>query len=356
MTEPPNNLRTLFSSAETRRKCLESSCEPNSESFQETIRAATATYQECRRLVDQLALFSPNETVEDISTNDLQYLMLDYRLAELTLRNNASADRKTVLRDARTAYDRFLGLLDKYGLLSPADQTLHERYSNSPDTFSTASTSDAGARRDTKIARFREEKGLKLKLEYLQKNPTALQNDDSSLRTVHLTNVTLHVHETFSSLESIAQELQILALAPPSPASNDTSTSPDSRETVRAATDTERLDSPVSRFAPGMRSGPILSRTGRPLQPFTLLDSRATLRAGVFRPGHSLPTMTIDEYLAEERRRGGIVEGGGEASGRAPTPDEDDLEKADAETLKAREWDEFVESNPKGSGNTLNRG
>jgi hypothetical protein len=57
--------------------------------------------------------------------------------------------------------------------------------------------------------------------------------------------------------------------------------------------------------------------------------------------------MTIDEYLEEERARGGIIEGGGEASGIPPEPDEDNYEKADQETMKAREWDEFVESNPK---------
>ena len=66
--------------------------------------------------------------------------------------------------------------------------------------------------------------------------------------------------------------------------------------------------------------------------------------------------MTIDEYLEEERRRGGIIDGGGEQSGAPEVVDEDDLVKADAETMKAREWDEFVEANPRGSGNTLNRG
>jgi hypothetical protein len=66
--------------------------------------------------------------------------------------------------------------------------------------------------------------------------------------------------------------------------------------------------------------------------------------------------MSIDEYLEEERKRGGIIEGGGEASGIIAEPDEDDYEKGEAETLKARAWDEYVEANPKGSGNTLNRG
>lgn len=101
---------------------------------------------------------------------------------------------------------------------------------------------------------------------------------------------------------------------------------------------------------------PILSKDGKPLKPFTLLNSRQRFRDGVFRSDHSLPTMTIDEYLAEEKRRGGMIDGGGEQSGMPAEPNEDNLEKADAETMKARDWDEFTESNPKGSGNTLNRG
>ncbi|KLU86273.1 hypothetical protein MAPG_05289 [Magnaporthiopsis poae ATCC 64411] len=107
-----------------------------------------------------------------------------------------------------------------------------------------------------------------------------------------------------------------------------------------------------------IRSGLWSTLSGRPLQPFTIVGDRdrAELARGVFRPGHNLPTMSIDEYLEEERRRGGIIEGGGEASGVVPEPDEDDIEKADAEMYKARAWDEYVEANPRGSGNTLNRG
>lgn len=66
--------------------------------------------------------------------------------------------------------------------------------------------------------------------------------------------------------------------------------------------------------------------------------------------------MTIDEYLEEEKRRGGIIEGGGEQSGIRPQVDEDDLDAADRATMEARRWDEFQEANPRGSGNTMNMG
>ena len=99
-----------------------------------------------------------------------------------------------------------------------------------------------------------------------------------------------------------------------------------------------------------------MSSDGKPMRPFTLLDSRQTLKKNVFRPDHSLPTMTIDEYLEEEKRRGGMIDGGGPQSAEQPEPDEDNLIAADEETMKQRAWDEYVEENPKGSGNTLNRG
>lgn len=170
-------------------------------------------------------------------------------------------------------------------------------------------------------------------------------------------------------------------MAPPPSAPTPSSITPDGRERagLRGAFNpeySERLDRDLLSSA---NAGPILNANGKPLRPFTLLDSRQTLKNGVFKPGHNLPTMTIDEYLEEERARGGIIEGGGEASGIVPEPDEDNLEKADEEIMKARAWDEYVESNPKyvyaleqtsfcwcedlfanfpfrGSGNTLNRG
>lgn len=117
----------------------------------------------------------------------------------------------------------------------------------------------------------------------------------------------------------------------------------------------DKLDVPLSQLLGGGK-GPLLSKSGKPLQPFVLTDNRAQVKKGVFRPSHTLPTMSIDEYLEEERRRGGIIEGGGEASGQPVEVDEDDMDKADEETMKAREWDEFTEANPRGSGNTINRG
>lgn len=55
----------------------------------------------------------------------------------------------------------------------------------------------------------------------------------------------------------------------------------------------------------------------QPLRPFTILPAgageRARLQSEVFRPDHRLPSMSIDQYLEEEQRRGNIISGGGSA-------------------------------------------
>lgn len=180
--------------------------------------------------------------------------------------------------------------------------------------------------------------------------------DDETIRNLHLADIALQINKAFSSLDMISQELEILSqLQSLEPARPGPQTS-DQRAPARQDEYSERLDGPTTMAGLGRRGGPLLSSSGKPLQPFTLTDKRTQLRQGVFKSGHNLPTMSIDEYLEEERRRGGIIDGGGNAEATQPELDEDNMVQVDAATMKAREWDEFVEANPKGAGNTLNRG
>ncbi|KAK0259643.1 Type 2A phosphatase-associated protein 42 [Friedmanniomyces endolithicus] len=359
MSDESRSLRSVYTEAEEKRTAIESSAYSNSSTFQENLLAAIHLYEECVIIANRVALFSPNESLEDIATADLQFLLLNYHIAELILRINGQQHRKANLQRAQQTYERYLKQLDQYDILGKDDAALLEQYQDSPNTFSTASTVDAAARRDAKIKRFRAEKALKQKLEYMRRNPSVLQNDEAAARELHLTELAFCTHQTFQALESVGQELHILSLAPPSPPPDSTTHLPqDARERNGGRNpdpSTARLDAPLSHLSAGMR-GPLLDTKGKPLRPFTLTSKRQEFANGVFRPDHSLPTMSIDEYLEEERKRGGMIEGGGPQSAVKAQVDEDDVEAADRETMKAREWDEYVEVNPKGSGNTLNRG
>jgi immunoglobulin-binding protein 1 len=355
--EQSRSLRSVHDEAEQKRGAIEKSFDSNSSAFQENLGSAIQLYEQCLHIADRISLFSPNESLEDIGTADLQYLLLNYRIAELVRRiTGGPQERKGHLQRAQKGYEGYLKLLDNYDLLSKGDAALLEQYRASPNTFSAASTSDPAKRRETKIQRFKEEKALTQKLEYMRQNPAVVQRDEAKARELQLTNMAYCTHQAFASLESIGQELHLLSLAPPAPPSDYSHRPQDARErNGRGDGYSERLDAPPNRLSAGVR-GPLLDSKGKPLRPFTLTSKRQEFRDGVFRPDHSLPTMTIDEYLEEERKRGGMIDGGGPQSEVKREVDEDDVEAADRATMKARAWDEFVEANPKGSGNTLNRG
>ncbi|KAK0620353.1 TAP42-like protein [Immersiella caudata] len=364
-------LKELFSSAEEERLAIESArYAPNSPEYHSAASSALQAYQKSLDLISSLSLFSPNETLEDLSTSHLPYLLTHFHVAELTQRLPAPSlsGRKRLLTAARDAYERYLHLNDSYDLLTPQYKKLLERYTDSPLEFVVASTSDPALRRNAKIANLKAEKELRSRLEFLRKRPEygngADGGDEEVVRQTHLANLAFNTHMAFQALEGLNREWDVLGEAPEPllPGAGQEAEEDARRRAAGAGAGagekdgySERLDQPLRRLQSVM-GGPLLTKQGKPLQPFTLLGNRQELANGVFRPGHNLPTMTIDEYLEEERRRGGIIEGGGEASGRQPEPDEDNYEKADAETMKAREWDEFKEANHRGSGNTLNRG
>ena len=180
--------------------------------------------------------------------------------------------------------------------------------------------------------------------------------DDEDLRSLYLAEIALFTSQAFQSLDLITQENSILEQFRSAEPENQVRID-DRRESARGSNTgySERLDGPNTLPGLGGR-GPLLDKSGKPLQPFTLTDKRTQLKDGVFRPGHSLPTMSIDEYLEEEKRRGGIIDSNGGTNGQTVEFDEDNEVHVDAATMKAREWDEFVEANPKGAGNTINRG
>ncbi|KAI4124741.1 MAG: hypothetical protein LQ338_004659 [Usnochroma carphineum] len=361
--ETPSNhrhtsLRSQFTTANKQRHKLDSIPDSSSPTYQENLRAAIAAFHDCWQRAERSAIFSPNETEDDISSGDLQYLLINHFLGDL-IRRDCSADRKVVLQEAQAAYERYLKLLDRYDMLSKADSDLYQRYLSERGDFSLLSASDATARRNTKIARYKQEQELKLKLEYLAQVPLGLEQDDPASREIYLAEIQLCTHNTFHALDIINQELKIISLMPltsPAPQPEEQAEDHRQRNGIPKDSYSERLDPPISQLMSNGKAGPILSKYGKPLKPFTLLDSRQRLRDGVFKQDHALPTMTMDEYLDEERRRGGIIDGGGGQSSGSQQVDEDDMEKADMETMKAREWDEYVEANPRGSGNTLNRG
>lgn len=383
MSTRPQTLSSVHTEAERHRRTLETAISSNTDTFQETLSSAITAYQECLRIAAAVSLFSPNETLDDIASRDLHYLLLRFRIGSLVIRGN-KLERREVLARARGELEAFLRLLDGYGVLGKEEVGMFERYLEDREGFEISQVGmEASKRRERKIARFREEKALKVKLEYLEMkrvgraaNANAsghegaeaggLEGDDDVERELRMTEIRMAVYETFALLEGLGLEGKMLKMAPESGSLPTTNGHANGNGTMGGLGDdrsrrrhgdeySDRLDPALSTLSTA-HTGPLLSSSGRPMRPFTLLDSRERVQNGVFRPDHSLPTLSIDEYLEEERKRGGIIEGGGEASGRREEVDEDDMELSEKTTYEKRRWDEFAEENPRGSGNTMNMG
>ena len=72
MSNEDQSIRGLFAKAERAREELGEAYEPNSPTYQENLEKTIATYIQCLKKTEDFSLFSPNETLEDISSSDIQ--------------------------------------------------------------------------------------------------------------------------------------------------------------------------------------------------------------------------------------------------------------------------------------------
>ena len=251
----------------------------------------------------------------------------------------------------------------------------------------------AAVRRESKINQYKLEKSLKQQLEELRARKQSTQRsrlyssngstgeditraersnesddeNESKSRSTHLTWLKFLYLKAHQEQDSIEAELEILGQAAQM---NDL-------PSKKAAREDDDLSWRVERLATS-EDGPLVSPSGKVLRPFTILPSRSSsassastnrikLRAEVFRPDWTLPTMTIDEYLDDQRDMGNFLSGGGPEQASQQTPGERAQLEAEEDNLageikqeelrkKAVEWNEFTDTHRKGEGNMMNRG
>lgn len=338
------------------------------------------------RTADALSVISPNDRLDEISTPALRMFLIPSLQADVQTRAriDPAEDRVTQRRkqvDASIGAARtFFAMVRRHSALPDSVVTLLRPYMTK-DAQQPMAPAD---KRMFKIQVLKLEKAAQARLvafrDAYRHRPTppadvfydplvesgADDDDDTEmvpvvsatlevppvahLRSYLMLLIVLHALRTANALESLLQEKELLQ-APPMPEAPD------------APTDTTwRLDpswtSPAS-------DAPLLSESGRPLRPFTIIPKREQLKSEVFRPSHSLPTMSIDEYLEEETRRGRILPS---TDKDAPTPraqrqvesEQDGTRTADEAEEAARQeaiyWDAYTESHRRGEGNTMNRG
>ncbi|CCD23178.1 Tap42p NDAI_0B01440 [Naumovozyma dairenensis CBS 421] len=336
-------------------------------------------------IVDKMGLFSVNENIDDLSTKSLKYLSMDYYLGLMLskrqmpstspahtttsqLQNTDIVERNKFkldcLKSAIQSFIAFLILLQNYSILddflskkinsfeNKYNPKLNELYSSNKDI-----TANAQLKRDQKIEIFKRNKELSSKLKLLESklhshNQSEDDLNDSNeelLRDLYVEQLKSLSYKSFNEIEQILMESELLLnfikMGPEDPKKVN-----GDREKQDKAEFTDRLES---------LDKPLLSETGKILRNFTLIDQRTKLQNKVKGYGQYGPTMTVEEFLDKEWEEGRVLQGGEDELIREQQRKEDmedNYKWNDEETYKAREWDEFKEANPKGSGNTMNRG
>ncbi|TEB26606.1 serine/threonine protein phosphatase PP2A-associated protein [Coprinellus micaceus] len=369
---------------------------PSSTEKEELVISSLSTLKKVHSRIVELSLFSPNETVEDVTTHDLIYLTLPFVLAEAQSRQqlDTRSERLASLAQTQRYVKGFVSLLETYNIVPGAERELYGKQASG--------IRDPAKKRQLKIDQFKKEKELKARIQTLRKKRSQqpvsddfpsnfdliasllpsepeVKDDreiasetDEVLRETVLILLRLLYAQAQGQIEMLTQEVEMVKMMPSSPQLDAQRAEQDDRMKRREEEASMwRLDTPRPSGGPDGK-GPLLDSSGRVLRPFTILPSdageRQRLQSEVFGPSHNLPTMTIDDYLQVEKDSGRIITGGGPGSENQLTTSEqlqldsemdgtvDTEEKEEQKRQKDEKWARFADANPRGAGNTMNRG
>ncbi|NWT70933.1 IGBP1 protein, partial [Prunella himalayana] len=317
---------------------LEASTEPSSgaPAVQDKVRQGLDALQRAAAMVTQLELFSENEELEEVASADLKFMLLPALLGALTLKQVDLSRRKEHLESAREHFLRFLKLCRNYGLgsfqLPPGQE--EPGSPSAPRDPAQPNLVAMAMSRTAKIERYKQKKELENKLASMSSSVESGTADEDQIREFYILQIQKWISTSLEEIESIDQELVILK----------------SRDAAKQA--------------PAGPRGP--SRPARaPMKPFIL--TRDAAQARVFGAGYpGLPTMTVDDWYEQRRKQGIVSQQGFGEPGSPPCASDEEMQKQKQETeeeeddeealRKARDWDDWKDTHPRGYGNRHNMG
>ncbi|CAF4547948.1 unnamed protein product [Rotaria sp. Silwood1] len=286
----------------------------------ETFNLAINRLKLAEEKLDELHLFSDNEEIHEVSTNELRYFIL-YALIGW-LYEYRSSNREQRLDDIHLAisyFIKYLQLCKNYGLV----QNIPKEQDDDNEKFRLHVSED----RQIKIQKLKEKKLLEQSVAKLREIMHDINRvDDEIKRQLYIEQIKWWIKQTEEDIIELKDEIKLIQFSKdPFPQNNNTTT----------ATATNKL--PID-------------------GPFTLVTAKDRLyKEAVGGAGYpSLPTMTIQEFYDDLTKR--------QSQQPVPPPkparlSEEHLDEIDDETHRqnVRLMDEYKDDNPRGSGNRYNR-
>ncbi|KAF4138153.1 TAP42-like family [Phytophthora infestans] len=333
--------------------------DPSSKAFQDEL---TITLQYQKKCIQQRQLdgvLSSNERFFELQNTQLYALCIEYYLGMLTPKQTffqqTERDEKRsgptdhtrnvvhrikFLREADVFLSEFLDRAESVGLLT--EKKRREQYER-------LESKQFSLSRDEKVQRFQLQREMEKKLQQVQKrreektteDADELEEDDMEdlEREQLLTFIQLSVVKSMEEQASINQEKEML----------------ETMLKMNATTEKQDLFSETHRPPPPPQGQGIEVTRINPQMEMR----RETVRSGVFKPGHRLPTMTLEEYadrevadaMERQKREQEAPQGPRRYDQLVEDGDEDDDNLVEEAAYKDRAWDDWKDANEKGIGN-----
>ncbi|PRP74758.1 hypothetical protein PROFUN_06619 [Planoprotostelium fungivorum] len=324
------SVNELYREGESTFRFLEeTSISPPSEEYQNRVEAAIAALVNVGQYSRSAQLFSTNETLEDVQTTHLRFILSEYYLGLLLLKRT-TGDRQTNLKTAKKCLQIFLNQCEQYNLIHEEDKEIFHREKPQKDKL-----------REEKIARYKREKEASRRLDELNRSNEKKERQQRNGYILTVEDDTVDDEERQRDIYKL-----ILGLG-----------------CTKAVEEISAIDNEADMLQQieemKLKNGGKLIREPptqqqSQFQNFTLLPSktkRQEFQEGVFKPSWNLPTMTIEEW-ADQQIELGLLPGPGTVNQPPQKKKEKNKdEETEEETRKKREWDDWKDEHPKGQGN-----
>eukprot|EP01155_Anaeramoeba_flamelloides_P025601 Anaeramoba_flamelloidesa814291_180.p1 GENE.a814291_180~~a814291_180.p1 ORF type:complete len:378 (+),score=139.43 a814291_180:36-1169(+) len=346
------------------------------EELPDQINKCLSIFDKVGKLMRSNSVFSENETIKEIKTSSLKYLLVPYYIAEV--QNRISTKRDIVIKNAYVLYNAFLRkclsleIMNKSDLLSyktvkrklkqqmkgyNEEEVEEEEKKKSKKTTNKLSGMNLyqqqSDQRNLMVERYKRDKLSKEKIAKFEKlikkqeqnsNQGIEENElDEMVRDFVLARIDISIRKAIQSCESFLQELEILKFIKDQ----------GGKEEVDKKLKKERED-----FKKNKKSGQQIKMIHIPK---TKIEKTKEIKEKMYQPFHRQPIISEWDYLQKELEEEGVISGYGEKEKKQLTEeekidkelklDEDNEEEQDKKTYEKREWDEFKDDNPTGWGN-----
>lgn len=213
-----SKLSDLFDQAWKSQQVLFKSSEESSSEYESRRKKTIAILNQAKSMIEEIGLFSSNEGIEEISTREIRYFLVDSLLGWLNSKISSSKPdiRLPALRLSREHYLSFLKQTRSYEIHS-----LDVNQFNIPDASNNTTASvelskqaafDANLvsqanQRNEKIRRYRELKEIEGKMENMNLVLASAHADEEQIREIHMTYVKYWINKAVDELKLLNGKL-----------------------------------------------------------------------------------------------------------------------------------------------------